>query len=431
MCKNYEFYTLKINLCRILAEISKLIVPLIKVNVDTEQSFAEEKGIGGRIMSYNFFVHTDLTFGKDAIEALPEIIEAEGIKKVLVIYDAGVKAAGIAQKVLQEMNKVKGLTVSVFDGVEPNPSNGLIEKIYGIAKAEEVQGFVAIGGGSSIDSAKAVNVLMTNEGPIGQYGGIGLVKENVLPLIAIPTTAGTSSEITNVTALTDTEAVCKYVVIDNKITPTHVIADPEFTRTMPKSVTAATGMDAITHAVESYISNMSNPLTKYNSIEGLKIFHKYLQRAVENGEDMEAREQMMLGCIITGFGFSNANLGFVHGIAHTLSAHFGLPHGMANACVLPYVIAFNAPSCKKEMIELAQAIDLPLTGNEDEDILALSKELLNMTKALGIKTLSEQGIKESDFDMLAEDVLKEPVLGFNPRQGITKEDIINILKQAF
>lgn len=176
---------------------------------------------------------------------------------------------------------------------------------------------------------------------------------------------------------------------------------------------------------------MSNPLTKYNSIEGLKIFHKNLQRAVENGEDMEARENMMLGCIITGFGFSNANLGFVHGIAHTLSAHFGLPHGMANACVLPYVIAYNAPSCKVEMIELAKAIDLPLTGNEDEDILALSKELLRMTKALGIKTLSEQGIKESDFDMLAEDVLKEPVLNFNPRQGITKEDIISILKQAF
>ena len=272
---------------------------------------------------------------------------------------------------------------------------------------------------------------MTNDGPIGQYGGIGMVKNSVLPLIAIPTTAGTSSEITNVTALTDTVAVCKYVVIDNKITPTHVICDPEFTRTMPKSVTAATGMDAITHAVESYISNMSNPLTKYNSIEGLKIFHKNLQRAVENGEDMEARENMMLGCIITGFGFSNANLGFVHGIAHTLSAHFGLPHGMANACVLPYVIAYNAPSCKKEMIELAKAIDLPLTGNEDEDILALSKELLNMTKALGIKSLSEQGVKESDFDMLAEDVLKEPVLNFNPRQGITKEDIISILRQAF
>ncbi len=382
-------------------------------------------------MAYNFFVHTDLTFGKDAVAALPGIIEAEGLKRILVVYDGGVKAAGIAQKVLKEIDKVSGITVSVFDGVEPNPSNELIEKIYGIAKAENVDGFVAIGGGSSIDSAKAVNVLMTNDGPIGQYGGIGMVKNPVLPLIAIPTTAGTSSEITNVTALTDTVKVCKYVVIDNKITPSHVIADPEFTRTMPKSVTAATGMDAITHAVESYISNMSNPLTKYNSVEGLKIFHKNLQRAVENGEDMEARENMMLGCIITGFGFSNANLGFVHGIAHTLSAHFGLPHGMANACVLPYVIEYNAPSCRKEMIELGKAIGLEMTGNEEEDSLALSKELLKMTKALGIKTLSEQGVKESDFEMLADDVLQEPVLNFNPRQGITKEDIIEILKKAF
>ena len=382
-------------------------------------------------MSYSFFVHTDLKFGKDAVKELPGIIESEGLQRVMVVYDAGVKAAGIAKKVLEEMNKVKGLTVTVFDGVEPNPTNELIDKIYGIAKAEDVQGFVAIGGGSSIDSAKAVNVLMTNEGPIGNYGGIGLVKERLLPLIAIPTTAGTSSEITNVTALIDTQAVCKYVVIDNKITPSYVIADPEFTRTMPPSVTSATGMDAITHAVESYISNMSNPLTKYNSIHGLKIFHKYLQRAVENGDDMEARENMMLGCIITGFGFSNANLGFVHAIAHTLSAHFGLPHGMANACVLPYVIAFNSVCCQEEMIELAKAIDLPLTGNKAEDRLALSKELLAMTKALKIKTLSEQGIKEDDFDMLAEDVLKEPVLNFNPRTGITKEDIIGILKQAF
>ena len=246
-------------------------------------------------MAYSFFVHTDLTFGKDAVQALPKIVEREGLKRVMVIYDAGVKAAGIAKKVLQELNKLSGLTVTVFDGVEPNPSNELVEKIYGIAKAEEVQGFVAIGGGSSVDSAKAVNVLMTNEGPIGQYGGIGMVNNTVLPLIAIPTTAGTSSEITNVTALTDTKAVCKYVVIDNKITPKYVIADPEFTRTMPKSVTAATGMDAITHAVESYISNMSNPLTKYNSLQGLKIFHRNLKKAVENGDDTASLPRINCG----------------------------------------------------------------------------------------------------------------------------------------
>lgn len=382
-------------------------------------------------MAYNFFVHSDLVFGKDAAAALSGILENENIKNVMVIYDGGVKAAGIAEKVLAEVNKVDGIKVTTFDEVEPNPSNQLVERIYAIAKEAGVEGFVAVGGGSSIDAAKAANVLMTNPGPIGQYGGIGLVKNKPLPLIAIPTTAGTSSEITNVSALTDTEAVCKYVVIDNKITPSYVIADPEYTRTMPKGVTAATGMDAITHAVESYISNMATPLTKYNSIQGLKIFYENLPKVVEDGNNMEARENMMMGCVITGFGFSNANLGLVHGIAHTLSAHFHLAHGMANAVVLPYVMAYNAPSCPDEMIELAKAIDLPMTGDKDKDMYALSDALLAMTKKLGIKTLSEQGIKEEDFDMLADDVLKEPVLNFNPKQGVTKEDVLELLKKAF
>ena len=382
-------------------------------------------------MAYNFFVHSDLVFGKDAAAALSGILENENIKNVMVIYDGGVKAAGIAEKVLAEVNKVDGIKVTTFDEVEPNPSNQLVERIYAIAKEAGVEGFVAVGGGSSIDAAKAANVLMTNPGPIGQYGGIGLVKNKPLPLIAIPTTAGTSSEITNVSALTDTEAVCKYVVIDNKITPSYVIADPEYTRTMPKGVTAATGMDAITHAVESYISNMATPLTKYNSIQGLKIFYENLPKVVEDGNNMEARENMMMGCVITGFGFSNANLGLVHGIAHTLSAHFHLAHGLANAVVLPYVMAYNAPSCPDEMIELAKAIDLPMTGDKDKDMYALSDALLAMTKKLGIKTLSEQGIKKEDFDMLADDVLKEPVLNFNPKQGVTKEDVLELLKKAF
>ena len=152
---------------------------------------------------------------------------------------------------------------------------------------------------------------------------------------------------------------------------------------------------------------------------------------MEDGSDMEAREQMMLGCIITGFGFSNANLGLVHAIAHTLSAHFGLAHGMANACVLPYVTAFNAEAVPKEMAELAAAVGLENSGELEKDKLLLSDALLALTKTLNIKTLSEQGIEKKDFDMLAEDVLKEPVLGFNPRQGVTKEDVIRILTQAY
>ena len=382
------------------------------------------------MMSYNFFVKSNITFGRDAVKQLPELIKGYGMKNVLVVYDQGVKAAGISEKVMEQV-EASGADTIVFDKVIPNPTNEIVEEGAAVAKATKVDGFVAVGGGSSIDLAKAINVLMTNPGTIGEYGGMNLVKNDCLPLIAIPTTAGTSSEITNVSALIDTEKVIKYVVIDNKIVASDVICDPEFTRTMPAGVTAATGMDAITHAVESYISNMATPLTEYNALKGLEILHKNLPIVVKDGSDMDAREQMMLGCIITGFSFSNANLGLVHAIAHTLSAHFGLAHGMANATVLPYVMEYNADSCPQKMVALAKAISLNVTGDIGRDKYLLSEDLLKLTKELGIKTLSEQGIDKKDFDMLADDVLKEPVLGFNPKQGVTKEDIIAILEKAY
>ena len=381
-------------------------------------------------MSFNFFVKSNITFGRGAAEQLPELIKKYSMDKVMVVYDGGVKAAGIADQVLAQV-EASGASYVIFDKVIPNPTNEVVEEAAVIAKEEKVEGFVAVGGGSSIDLAKAVNVLMTNPGTIDEYGGMNMVKYPCLPLIAIPTTAGTSSEITNVSALIDTKKVIKYVVIDNNIVPSDVIADPEFTRTVPVSVTAATGMDAITHAVESYISNMATPLTEYNSLAGLKILFDNLPKVVADGNDMDAREQMMLGCVITGFGFSNANLGLVHGIAHTLSAHFGLAHGMANATVLPYVMEYNADSCPEKMVRMAETIGLKPSGNPEEDKYLLAHELLKLTKSIGIQTLSQQGIKEEDFDMLAEDVLHEPVLGFNPKQGITKEDVLAILKKAY
>lgn len=381
-------------------------------------------------MSFHFFVNSNITFGNGAVEKLSEILKGYNVKKLMLIHGKSVKAAGIADKVLEQIHKA-GVQVTVFEGVIPNPTNEAVEAAAEIAKNAKVDGFVAVGGGSCIDMAKAINVLMTNPGKIGEYGGMNMVKNPCLPLIAIPTTAGTSSEVTNVSALIDTEKVVKYVVIDNHIVPSDVIADPEFTKTAPASVTAATGMDAITHAVESYISNMATPLTEYNSLKGLEILYNNITRAVKDADDMEVREQMMLGCIITGFAFSNANLGMVHAIAHTLSAHFGLAHGMANAIVLPYVMEFNAESCPEKMVELAKAIHLPVSGNLDADKYLLANELKKLIKELNVKTLSEQGIDRKDFDMLAEDVLKEPVLGFNPRQNVTKEDVLEILEKAF
>ena len=381
-------------------------------------------------MGYNFFIKSNIDFGRGALGDLSMILQGYKMESAMIVYDGGVKAAGIADKVVAEVEKA-GIHYTIFDGVIPNPTNEVVEEAAALAKEAKVDGFVAVGGGSSIDLAKAVDVLMTNPGRIGDYGGINTVPNECLPLIAIPTTAGTSSEITNVSALIDTEKVVKYVIIDNKIVASDVIADPELTRTVPQSVTAATGMDAITHAVESYISNMANPLTEYNALEGLKVLYNALPKVCADGNDMDAREQMMLGCIITGFSFSNANLGLVHAIAHTLSAHFGLPHGMANACVLPYVMRFNADACPEKMVDLAKAIDLPVTGDLESDKFLLADALLALTKELGIKTLQEQGISKNDFDMLAGEVLNEAPLMFNPKQGVTKEDVLGILEEAF
>ena len=379
-------------------------------------------------MNINYNVHSNICFGKNAINTLPEVLGKYSAKKIMLIYDIGVKKAGIVKKIVEQVEKKK-IQIVHFDQVQANPTNEQVATAAKIARIEKVDLFIAVGGGSSIDTAKAVNILMTNPSPIEQYGGMNQVTHAVLPLIAIPTTAGTSSEVTNVTALIDNKKICKYVIIDSKIIPSDVIVDVTFTETLPASIAAATGMDAITHAVESYISNESSKLTEYQSLEALKIFFENLPKVVQNNDE-SARENMLLGCIIVGYAFSNANLGLVHGIAHTLSAHFKLPHGMANAAILPYVMEYNAPSCSKKMIELGKIIQKENSKEDEITEFTFVEKLKELNSILKIKTLSEQGIHASDIEMLAEETLKEPVLNFNPRKEITKEDVIKIIEKA-
>lgn len=375
-------------------------------------------------MSFRYFAHSDIHFGQGALAALTDVLRGWKAQRVFVACTEDMARFGMLEKTLQYVQEA-GAQATVFSEVEPNPTNDQVELAAEIARKADVDAIVALGGGSSMDFAKAVNILLRNPGPIGRYGGVEQVPVRGVPLVAIPTTAGTSSEITNVIALIDTQAVCKYVIIDNKNTPDCVIADPELTRTVPPSVTAATGMDAITHAVESYISNMATPLTAYHSIAALGILYENLPLAVADGGNMAAREQMMLGCIVAGYAFSNANLGLVHGIAHTLSAHFGLAHGAANAAVLPEVLEYNAQACPEKMAELAAAVGLEKTPT------ALAAALRDMRGAIGIKKLRDQGVPHEALAMLADETLKEPVLGFNPRQGVTHSDVLAILEAAW
>ena len=342
-----------------------------------------------------------------------------GHKKAFIVSDPFMVENHMTNYMTDKL-EARGIETQVYSEVGSDPSIELVAKGVSVISEAKPDLIIAFGGGSAIDLCKAMMFFAQKQGLVDDA-----------KFVVVPTTSGTGSEVTDFSVITDTEKEIKYPLVDRALMPDAAILDCELTKSVPPAFTAATGMDAITHAVESYISNMATPLTEYNAIKGLQILYENLPKVVADGSDMDAREQMMLGCIITGFSFSNANLGFVHAIAHTLSAHFGLAHGMANACVLPYVMAYNAEACPEKMVELAKAIGLTPSGDLEKDKFLLSDALLALCRKLGIKTLKEQNVPEDAFDRLSDDVLKEPVLGFNPRQGVTKEDVIEILKKAY
>ena len=382
-------------------------------------------------MSAIYHVPSKIYFGRGSVSQLKNITEELSLKKVLVVCDKGIVSCGIADKVLSELTAANVETI-IFDAVIPNPTNGVVQAGYELAAKSGIQGIVAVGGGSPIDTAKAINILLNNEGPIQRYEGPNKVKNQGLPLIAVPTTAGTSSEITNVIALINEEEVRKYVIVGNHAGATHAVIDPLLTTGLPAGITAATGIDALTHAIESYVSINASDLTRYSSLEAARIFFHNLPLAVANGADVDAREEMMRGCIIVGFAFNNADLGLVHGIAHTLSARHGLPHGVANALVLPYVMEYNAEVYPEKYKELGEAMGC-CSSYESAQVGARKtyEAVLGLVRRVGIKTIRDYGITEADLDAIAADAVKESALMFNPRKPITKEHIMSILKKAF
>lgn len=381
-------------------------------------------------MSAIYHVPSKIYFGRGSVSELGSIMEELGLKKVLVVCDKGIVSCGIADKVLAPLHEA-GVETVIFDDVIPNPTNGVVQAGYELAVQAGVEGIVAVGGGSPIDTAKAINILLNNEGPIQRYEGPNQVKHQGLPLVAIPTTAGTSSEITNVIALINEEEVRKYVIVGNHVGASHAVVDPLLTTGLPAGITAATGIDALTHAIESYVSVNASDLTRYSSLEAARIFFHNLPLAVENGADVDAREEMMRGCVIVGFAFNNADLGLVHGIAHTLSAHHHLAHGVANALTLPYVMEYNARTCPEKYKELGVAMGC-CSDYESAEAGARKtcRAVLDLVRRVGIKTIREYGITEDDLKALAADAVHEGAVHFNPVQP-TEEDILEILRKAF
>ena len=380
-------------------------------------------------MKFQYTVPSHVIFGEGSSKEVGELVASLGAKKVLLVYDKGVEAVGLLNGVRQSLQDAK-IGIVPFDNVIPNPTIEQVEDGAKIARAENVDAVIAVGGGSPMDVAKAINILLTNPSPILQYEGLNQVKNPGKPLIAIPTTAGTSSEVTVVSALVDAEASRKVIIKGRHVEANYAVLDPLLTASLPPSITAATGMDALTHAIESYVSKNASPVTRPSSLEAAKLISEYLPRAVADGKDMEARSNMLLSCVIVGFAFSNGDLGLVHGIAHALSGHFDLAHGMANATVLPYVMEFNAKAVPEDIARLGEAMGLPAASDPKEGAAAAVEYVKKFSREINIPPLRELGVPEDALEMLADETMKEFVLNFNPIMP-TKEDVLEMLKKAY
>jgi alcohol dehydrogenase len=405
----------------------------MNLNVGTVLTNENLRNIGGDFcMEFQFGIPSQAIFGERSIQKLPEVLEQFDAKKVLLVYDSGVNAAGIVDSIRNQL-KATQVNIVIFDKVLPNPPDTIVEEGAELAKKEQVDTIVAVGGGSTIDCAKAINILLTNPGPIHQYDGLNLVKKPTKPLIAIPTTAGTGSEVTAFTVITDTAGLKKMVIGGQHCGATIALLDPELTVGLPPAITAATGMDALTHAIEAYVSKAASIPSDVNALKAIELIFNSLEEAYKNGANKEARTNMLLGSMLAGYAFNSAVLGLVHAIAHPLSVHCGLAHGIANACCLPYVMEFNAEAehVAKRYKDIAVAMGLNIEGlSVKEAAQAAIEAVKTLAKTIDIPTLSESGVARDQFERLAEDTLKEIAILFNPREA-TKEDVLRILEIAY
>ncbi|WP_094604251.1 1,3-propanediol dehydrogenase [Sporomusa silvacetica DSM 10669] len=383
-------------------------------------------------MEFIFGIPCTVFFGEGKAKNTGEIVGSIGAKKVFCVYDQGV--AKVAAGVVNSL-KEAGMSVIEFDGVVPNPPDYLVEEAAQKCREAGVDAIVAIGGGSPIDVAKAINVLLTNPSPIHQYDGLNKVTIPTKPLIAIPTTAGTGSEVTTFAIVTDTSRHKKMIIAGQFMGANIAIVDPELTVGMPPAITASTGMDALTHAIEAYVSILRQIPADVNALKAIELISSSIEEATANGSNIAARSNMILGSTMAGFAFTNAVLGLVHGIAHPLSVRCGLPHGVANAILLPYVMEFNASVVPERTVDIGKAMGLKLDGlSQEAAIKKTIDRVFELNKKIKIPTLKEVNVKKEQFEQLADDTLRDTAEGgagmFNPRPA-SKEEIIALLEKAF
>ncbi len=385
-------------------------------------------------MSTKFVLNETSYFGKGAREELAGEIKKRGFRKVFLVSDKSLVEAGVTSKVEEVLNNA-GIPYDLYDEIKPNPTIKNVLDGVDACRNSGADLIVAVGGGSSIDTAKGISIIMTNpeRSDVKSLNGASNTVNRGMPLIALPTTAGTAAEVTINYVITDEEAEIKMVCVDPNDIPIIAIVDSELMASMPKSLAAATGMDALTHAVEGYITKAHNEMSDMFHMKAIKMIFKYLASAV-NEKDPEAIEMMGLAQYIAGMGFSNVGLGIVHSMAHQLGAVYDTPHGIANAMLLPTVMRFNGedPATAQRFREILVNIGRPDARDlNDQDVINTFVWMISeLSKAVGITTtIKDYGAKEEDFEMLAEKAMNDPCKPGNPRD-VSKEEFIELFRKA-
>jgi alcohol dehydrogenase class IV len=373
-----------------------------------------------------------LTFGVGTVETVAERVREFGKRKILIITDKGVVGAGLLEKVLTPLEQA-GMQAHIFDQIEPNPRDHTVNKALEFAKKRECELIIGLGGGSPIDAAKAVGVLMTNPEPLQDYLRGTAVKNPPTPLIAIPTTSGTGSEVTQFSVVTDTERSFKAGMGSPLLIPKVAIVDPSLMESMPSSLAAATGMDALTHAVEAFVSMNSQPFSDALALHAIRLIGTFLRPSVANGSDREARTQMAMASTLAGVAFSNAGVGLVHAMAHPLGGRFDVPHGVANAILLPSVMRFNLIARLEKFAHVAQALGEKVEGLSALDAGKKAVEAVSQLNAdIGIPArLSEVNVKAEGLSQAAADAMNmKRAMGCNPR-AVKQEEVEKLFREAF
>ncbi|MCG7382330.1 iron-containing alcohol dehydrogenase [Paenibacillus sp. ACRRY] len=379
--------------------------------------------------THAYYVPPVNLMGRGCLQEAGKMIQDMDIRKALVVSDRQLISSGVAEQVLSILRK-SGLDYVVYDEVQPNPTCQNVHEGLKVYQEHGCDAIISIGGGSPQDAAKAIGIVATNGGHIRDYEGLHQSHHKSVPLVAFNTTAGTSSEVTINYVITDEERKVKMVMVDRNSLVSLSVNDPELMLSKPASLTAATGMDALTHAVEAMVTPGGFTVTSATAAAAVELIFEYLPRAVRDGSDLEAREHMTYACFLGGMAFNNAGLGYVHAMAHQLGGVYDLPHGVCNAMLLPYVEEMNAKHVPGKFRHIAKAIGMNVKDKSDEECsMYVIDAIRQLSREVGIpEKLSELGVTDPDLELLADNAMKDACAPGNPYQP-SREEVMELFRK--